>query len=83
VSELSRTGRRYLTVHDRNRYNVDARAAGRAVLVRAYADRLSSSSLTSGDGPSRSFKRDQFVFDTWHYLPVLLRKPGALSRRQA
>ncbi len=26
----------------------------------------------------RSFKRDQVVYDPWHYLPVLLRKPGAL-----
>lgn len=30
-----------LIAHDRNKYSVDARAAGRGVLVRAYADRLS------------------------------------------
>jgi len=68
-----------LVTHDRNRYSVDARAAGRAVLVRTYADRIVV--LFEGevvaDHP-RSFKRDQFVFDPWHYLPVLLRKPGAL-----
>jgi transposase len=68
-----------LVTHDRNRYSVDARAAGRAVLVRAYADRIVV--LFAGemvaDHP-RSFRREQVVYDAWHYLPVLLRKPGAL-----
>ena len=26
----------------------------------------------------RAFGRDQTVFDPWHYVPVLARKPGAL-----
>ncbi|MFT7287893.1 MAG: hypothetical protein ACI87W_002008 [Halieaceae bacterium] len=26
----------------------------------------------------RCFQRDQMIFDPWHYLPVLERKPGAL-----
>ena len=26
----------------------------------------------------RSFGRDQTVYDPWHYVPVLARKPGAL-----
>ena len=26
----------------------------------------------------RRFGRDQMVYDPWHYLPVLARKPGAL-----
>ena len=25
-----------------------------------------------------SFRRDQIIYDPWHYLPVLMRKPGAL-----
>ncbi|CAH1669355.1 transposase [Hyphomicrobiales bacterium] len=32
---------------------------------------------TVADHP-RSFKRDQVVYDPWHYLPVLMRKPGGL-----
>jgi hypothetical protein len=68
-----------LVSHDRDRYSIDARAAGRPVLVRAYPDRIAV--LFGGevvvDHP-RSFKRDQVVYDPWHYLPVLLRKPGAL-----
>lgn len=68
-----------LITHDRNKYSVDARAAGRAVLVRAYADRIVV--LLDGEAVAdhpRSFKRDQVVYDPWHYLPVLMRKPGAL-----
>src|SRR5215210_3850772 len=68
-----------LISHDRNRYSVDARAAGRSVLVRARADRIVV--LLGGevvaDHP-RSFRREQVVYDPWHYLPVLMRKPGAL-----
>ena len=26
----------------------------------------------------RNFRRDQIVYDPWHYLPVLMKKPGAL-----
>jgi hypothetical protein len=68
-----------LIAHDRNKYSVDARAAGRAVLVRAYADRIVAllDDEVVADHP-RSFKREQVIYDPWHYLPVLLRKPGAL-----
>lgn len=68
-----------LITHDRNKFSVDARAAGRAVLVRAYADRIVVllDGETVADYP-RSFKRDQIVYDPWRYLPVLMRKPGAL-----
>jgi hypothetical protein len=36
-----------------------------------------------GDGTivgehARSFGRNQTVYDPWHYVPVLARKPGAL-----
>ena len=27
---------------------------------------------------SRQFRRDQIIYDPWHYLPVLVKKPGAL-----
>ena len=64
---------------DRNRYSVAARAARRAVQIRAYADRIVV--LCDGevvaDHP-RSFGRDRTIYDPWHYLPVLARKPGAL-----
>jgi transposase len=68
-----------LISHDRNKYSVDARAAGRSVLVRAYAERIVvlHEGEVVADHP-RSFRREQVIYDPWHYLPVLLRKPGAL-----
>jgi hypothetical protein len=63
---------------DRNRYSVMAKAARRAVQVRAYADRIV---VRLGDEVvaehARHFGRDRTVYDPWHYLPVLANKPGA------
>jgi hypothetical protein len=64
---------------DRNRYSVMAKAARRAVQVRAYADRI----VVRLDEEvvaehARSSGRDRMILDPWHYLPVLARKPGAL-----
>jgi hypothetical protein len=68
-----------LIMADHNRYSVDARAAGRMVLVRSHAERIVVllDDVVVADH-TRSFKRDQIVYDPWHYLPVLVRKPGAL-----
>ena len=68
-----------LIMADHNRYSVDARAAGRMVLVRSHAERivvLLGDELVA-DHP-RQFRRDQIIYDPWHYLPVLMKKPGAL-----
>ena len=64
---------------DSNRYSVMASAVGRPVEVHAYADRI----VIRQDGRivaehSRSFGRGETVYDPWHYVPVLARKPGAL-----
>ncbi len=47
--------------------------------IRAYADRieLRQNGRLVGEH-ARCFGRDQTVFDPWHYVPVLARKPGAL-----
>jgi len=68
-----------LVLFDRNRYSVHASAAGRAVMVRAYADRV----IIVWDGQTvavhrRQFGRGKTIFDPWHYLEVLKKKPGAL-----
>ncbi|KPF50464.1 transposase [Novosphingobium sp. AAP1] len=64
---------------DRNRYSVMAKAARCAVQVRAYADRIV---VRMGDEvvaeDTRHFGRDRTIYDPWHYLPVLVHKPGAL-----
>jgi transposase len=68
-----------LVSFDRNRYSVACRAAGRTAELRSYADKI----IVMHEGACiaehpRAFQRDQMIFDPWHYLPVLRRKPGAL-----
>jgi len=64
---------------DNNRYSVAARAVGRPVEVHAYADRLviRQDGRLVGEHP-RAFGRGETIYDPWHYVPVLARKPGAL-----
>jgi len=68
-----------LVTFDRNRYSVNCREVGRVVQLRVYADRIVtvSNNEVIGDHP-RQFGRNKTIFDPWHYLPVLDRKPGAL-----
>jgi hypothetical protein len=49
------------------------------VLVRSHAERIVVlfNDEVVADHP-RQFRRDQIIYDPWHYLPVLVRKPGAL-----
>ena len=64
---------------DRNRYSVDAQAANQPVSVHAYADRvvIRHGGEVVADH-ARVFGRDHTVYQPWHYVPVLARKPGAL-----
>jgi transposase len=64
---------------DNNKYSVSASAIGRPVEVHAYAERI----IIRQDGRivaehRRSFGRGETIYDPWHYVPVLARKPGAL-----
>src|SRR6201990_1141221 len=64
---------------DNNKYSVAASAVGRPVEVQAYADRI----VIRQDGRivaehPRCFGRGETIYDPWHYVPVLARKPGAL-----
>ena len=68
-----------LVSFDRNRYSVSAKAVGRPVQLRAHATKI----VILQDGEmvgehARVFGRDQTIYDPWHYVPVLGRKPGAL-----
>jgi transposase len=68
-----------LVSFDKNKYSVSSRAVGRPVEIQAYADRL----VIRQDGAivaehPRCFGRGETVYDPWHYVPVLTRKPGAL-----
>ena len=64
---------------DNNRYSVISTAVGRPVEVHAYAEKI----VIRQDGVvvaehARCFGRNETVYDPWHYVPVLARKPGAL-----
>ena len=64
---------------DTNKYSVNAKAVGRPVEIHAYADRI----VIRQDGivvaeHARAFGRDKTIYDPWHYVPALTRKPGAL-----
>ncbi|MFC0193891.1 IS21 family transposase, partial [Aureimonas pseudogalii] len=79
VEKAVRASTTCLVMADHNRYSVDARAAGQTVLVRSYAERivvLFDNEIVA-EHP-RQYRRNQVVYDPWHYLPVLVRKPGAL-----
>src|ERR1700730_17714122 len=64
---------------DNNKYSVFSHAVGRPVEIQAYADRI----VIRHDGSRvvehrRRFGRSETIYDPWHYVPVLARKPGAL-----
>jgi transposase len=64
---------------DNNKYSVMAKAVGRPVEVHAYAERI----VIRQDGEivgehARYYGRNRTIYDPWHYVPVLARKPGAL-----
>ena len=68
-----------LVSFDRNRYSVDCRHVGRTVQLRAYAERIVIVLEGQVIGEHRRhFGSGKTIFDPWHYLPVLDRKPGAL-----
>jgi len=76
---VARVSPQLLISFDRNRYSVNAMTVGKTVQVRAYADRI----IVVMNGISvgvhkRHLGRDKVIYDPWHYLAVLERKPGAL-----
>lgn len=64
---------------DNNKYSVLSSAVGRPVEIHAYADRIviRQDGVVVGDH-ARAFGRGKVVYDPWHYVPVLARKPGGL-----
>ncbi|TSJ85910.1 IS21 family transposase [Chitinimonas sp. BJB300] len=79
VEHMLRASSTCLVLLDRNRYSVPASFAGRVVSVRSTATQV----RIVADGEliaehARCFGRDQLIYDPWHYLPILEKKPGAL-----
>jgi transposase len=64
---------------DSNKYSVKASAVGRPVEIQAHADRIviRQDEIVVGEH-RRCFTREETIYDPWHYVPVLAKKPGAL-----
>ena len=68
-----------LIYFERNRYSVECQYVGRMATVRAYAERI----VVICEGKliaehARRFDRNQVIYNPWHYVAALERKPGAL-----
>ena len=76
---LASVSKTCLVRFDTNKYSVAAHAVGRPVEIRAYADRIEIRQDGRIVGThKRAFGRGKTIYDPWHYVPVLAKKPGAL-----
>jgi transposase len=76
---VARVSPQLLISFDRNRYSVNAMAVGKTVSLRAYANRIIMvQNGTVVGSHKRHLGRDKVIYDPWHYLAVLEKKPGAL-----
>jgi transposase len=68
-----------LVQFDRNRYSVDCAYINKIVTLKAYATTIEIfSEQEKIASHERLFGRNKTLFNPWHYLPLLERKPGAL-----
>ncbi|ELT49793.1 hypothetical protein FHW20_003920 [Ochrobactrum intermedium] len=72
-------GKTCLVRFDNNKYSVLSTAVGRPAEIHAYADRIviRQNGVEIGQH-ERCFGRGETIYNPWHYVPVLTRKPGAL-----
>jgi len=62
-----------------NKYSVASRGVGRPAEIQAYADRIVIRQEGTIIGEHcRRFGRRETIYDPWHYVPLLARKPGGL-----
>lgn len=75
----SRVSATCLVSFERNRYSVECRYVGQVATIRAYAERIVvvCAGDVIGEHP-RCFDRGRTVYNPWHYVAALERKPGAL-----
>jgi len=79
IEHLLRVSSTCLVRFDRNQYSAPAAWVGQVISVKVTAGclRLVADGCLIAEH-ERCFGRDQFIFNPWHYLPILERKPGAL-----
>jgi transposase len=81
VSVTAKVNRRQQVRWDGNWYSVPPEYVGRLVTVHAYVFKVTIAwQDTVIASHVRSYDREDAVLDPQHYLPVLLRKPGAFAR---
>ena len=69
-----------LVAFDGSRYSVPVRHAGAALWLRAYATTVELwTATTIVASHPRATAKGTLTTDFWHYLPVLVRKPGAFA----
>ena len=79
VEKTASVARTCLVRFDRNKYSVEPKAIGRPVQVHAYANRIVIRQNGENVGEhDRCFGRGKAIYNPWHFVPVLARKPGAL-----
>lgn len=79
VERATRVRSTCLVQYDSNRYSVPSDYAGKAISLRAYANRIvvvANNNIIAEH--KRCFARNVSVFEPWHYVSLLSRKPGAL-----
>jgi hypothetical protein len=79
VERAVRVSSTCLVQYDCNHYSVPSQFAKQRISLRIYADHV----VMVAEGRviathQRSFKRDHYQFEPWHYVSLLKQKPGAL-----
>ena len=79
VEKAVRVSSTCLVQYDCNHYSVPSQFAKQRISLRIYASQL----VIVAEGcviatHQRSFKRDHYQFEPWHYVSLLKQKPGAL-----
>ena len=79
VEKTHRATSTCLVQYDSNHYSVPSAYAKQHLSLRAYAHSIviyDKQTLVAKH--SRSFSKHEFLFEPWHYVPLLKQKPGAL-----
>ena len=81
AKQVTRVSSLSLVRYQRNDYSVPVQYGHRAVLVKAYVDRVEIVAGTERIAQHvRSYEREDFIFDPLHYLSLLERKVNALDQ---
>jgi transposase len=84
IPVAAKVNRRQMVRFSNNWYSVPPQHVGKTVTVKAFVFKVTIAlKETVIAVHQRSYDRDEEVLDPHHYLPVLLRKPGAFERATA